>query len=160
MGDPNIFGGFGLDANYKGFALNAQFNYQFGSRAYNNERNNIENPDYYYDNVNADLLGEWQRAGDITNIPRPGNTYFSNTTRFVEDNSFVRLRNITLSYTLPANWVGKAKLRNVTLYASGINLLTWTNWRSRDPEFAQSGSLTGAQYPALKTVQAGLRIGF
>jgi TonB-linked SusC/RagA family outer membrane protein len=160
MGDPNIFGGFGLDANYKGFALNAQFNYQFGSRAYNNERNNIENPDYYYDNVNADLLGEWQRPGDITNIPRPGNPFFANTTRFVEDNSFVRLRNITLSYTLPASWLGKAKLRNVTLYASGINLLTWTNWRSRDPEFSQSGSLTGAQYPALKTLQAGLRVGF
>ena len=160
MGDPNIFGGFGLDANYKGFALNAQFNYQFGSRAYNNERNNIENPDYYYDNVNADLLGEWQRPGDITNIPRPGNPFFSNTTRFVEDNSFVRLRNISLSYTLPASWLGKAKLRNVTLYASGINLLTWTNWRSRDPEFSQSGSLTGAQYPALKTIQAGLRVGF
>jgi TonB-linked SusC/RagA family outer membrane protein len=160
MGDPNIFGGFGLDANYKGFALNAQFNYQFGSRAYNNERNNIENPDYYYDNVNADLLGEWQRPGDITNIPRPDNTFFSNTTRFVEDNSFVRLRNITLSYTLPAIWLEKIKMRNITLYASGINLLTWTNWRSRDPEFSQSGTLTGAQYPALKTLQVGLRLGF
>lgn len=160
MGDPNIFGGFGLDANYKGFALNAQFNYQFGSRAYNNERNNIENPDYYYDNMNADLLNEWQRPGDITNIPRPDNTFFANTTRFIEDNSFVRLRNITLSYSLPAKWVSVTKLRNVTLYATAFNLLTFTNWRSRDPEFSQSGALTGAQYPALKTLQAGLRVGF
>ncbi|HSK11652.1 MAG TPA: SusC/RagA family TonB-linked outer membrane protein, partial [Phnomibacter sp.] len=160
MGDPNIFGGFGFDVSWKGISLNTQFNYQFGSSAYNNERNNIENPDYYWDNMNADLLGEWQRPGDITNIPRPGNAYFSGTTRFLEDNSFVRLRNITLSYNLPTNLVGKANLRNVTLYASGTNLLTWTNWRSRDPEFAQSGSLTGAQYPAMKTVQAGLRVGF
>jgi TonB-dependent starch-binding outer membrane protein SusC len=160
MGDPNLFGGFGFDVSYKGLALNTQFNYQFGSRAYNNERNNIENPDYYYDNMNADLLGEWQRPGDITNIPDPNNPYFSSTTRFLEDNSFVRLRNITLSYTLPTSIINKLKLRQVTIYASGTNLLTWTNWRGRDPEFAQAGVLTGSQYPALQTTQLGLRVGF
>jgi TonB-dependent starch-binding outer membrane protein SusC len=160
MGDPNLFGGFGFDVNYKGLSLNSQFNYQFGSSAFNNERNNIENPAYYYDNMNADLLGEWQRPGDITNIPSPNNPFFSNTTRFVEDNSFVRLRNITLSYTLPAAMISKLKLSQVTIYASGTNLLTWTNWRGRDPEFAQSGVLTGGQYPALRTTQLGLRVGF
>ena len=157
--DPNLFGGFGLDMNYKGLALNAQFSYMSGLSAYNNERNNIENPDYYYDNVNADLLGEWQKPGDITNIPRPDNVFVSSTTRFLENNSFLRLRTVTLSYTLPAKWLSAVKMRTVMLYASGTNLLTWTQFRGRDPEFAQA-SLTGAQYPALKTVQAGIRVGF
>lgn len=158
-GDPLYFGGFGFDVNYKGLAFNAQFSYFGGQKAYNNERNNIENPDYYVDNVNADLLKEWQRPGDITNIPRPGNEFVANTTRFVEDNSFLRLRAVTLSYTMPSTVMQKAKMRSVTFYLSGTNLLTFTKFTGRDPEFA-SASLTGAFYPALRTVQAGLRLGF
>lgn len=158
-GDPTLFGGFGLDVNYKGLALNVQFSYMTGMRAFNNERNNIENPDYYYDNMNADLLREWQKPGDITDIPRPDNEYVASTTRFLENNSFLRLRNIGLSYTLPTKWMKGAGFRSVQLYAAGTNLLTFTKWRSRDPEFA-AASLTGAQYPALRTAQVGIRLGF
>jgi hypothetical protein len=105
------------------------------------------------------VLREWQKPGDITDIPRPDNVYVSNTTRFVENNSFLRLRTISLSYSLPAKWVSAAKLRSLMVYASGTNLLTFTKWSGRDPEFA-TASLTGAQYPALKTIQAGVRVGF
>jgi TonB-linked SusC/RagA family outer membrane protein len=158
-GDPLYFGGFGMDIAYKGLVFNAQFSYFGGQKVYNNERNNLENPDYYYDNVNASLLTEWQKPGDVTNIPRPDNVFVANTTRFLEDNSFVRLRAVTLSYTMPASTTKKAGMRNVTFYLSGTNLLTFTKFSGRDPEFA-SASLTGAFYPALKTVQAGLRVGF
>ncbi len=157
--DPVYFGGFGVDANYKGIAFSAQFSYFGGQSAYNNERNNLENPDYYYDNMITDLLTEWQKPGDITRIPRPGNTFVSSTTRFVENNSFIRLRSVTLSYNIPAKILNKAKMRSLMVYASGTNLLTFTKFRGRDPEF-NSASLTGAQYPALRTVQAGVRLGF
>ena len=158
-GDPLYFGGFGMDLAYKGLAFNAQFSYFGGQKVYNNERNNLENPDYYYDNVNAALLTEWQKPGDVTDIPRPGNVFVANTTRFLEDNSFVRLRAVTLSYTMPSSMMKKVGMRNITFYVSGTNLLTFTKFSGRDPEFA-SASLTGAFYPALKTVQAGLRVGF
>lgn len=158
-GDPVYFGGFGLDYAFKGLVFSAQFSYFGGQSAFNNERNNLENPDYYFDNVNATLLNEWQRPGDVTNIPRPGNVFVSNSTRFVENNSFIRLRAVTLSYTLPAAIVNKAKMNNITFYVSGTNLLTFTKFQGRDPEFA-SVTLSGAQYPALRTVQAGLRLGF
>lgn len=156
--DPLYFGGFGMDLFFKGLTFNAQFSYFGGQKAYNNERNNIENPDYYMDNVNADLLTEWKKKGDVTKIPRPDNVFVSNTTRFVEDNSFIRLRAVTLSYSLPAFIVEKAKMRSVMFYVSGTNLLTFTKFVGRDPEFASS-SLSGAQYPALRTVQAGLKFG-
>jgi hypothetical protein len=110
------------------------------------------------DNVNADLLTEWKKKGDVTKIPRPDNVFVSSTTRFVEDNSFIRLRAVTLSYSLPAFIVEKAKMRSVMFYVSGTNLLTFTKFVGRDPEFASS-SLSGAQYPALRTVQAGLKFG-
>ena len=160
--DPTHFGGFGADVAYKGLAMNAQFSYFGGQKAYNNERNNIENPDYYVDNVNSTLLNEWQKPGDITNIPRPGNTFVAETTRFLENNSFIRLRAVTLSYTMPASIIQKAKIRSVMFYVSGTNLLTFTQYVGRDPEFVGAGGLAGggAQYPAMRTIQVGARLGF
>ena len=157
--DPNIFGGFGFNLDYKGFALNTQFSYMLNMKVYNNERNNLENPDYYYDNINADLLNEWQKAGDITNIPSPGSTFYSETTRFLEDNSFIRLRNISLTYSLPQNIANKIKMSGISIYVAGTNLWTSTNYRGRDPEFPGT-AVNGGQYPALKTVQTGIRLNF
>jgi TonB-dependent starch-binding outer membrane protein SusC len=157
--DPVYFGGFGFDFNVKGFFINTQFTYMGGLSIYNNERNNVENPDYYYDNLNADLLNEWQKPGDITNIPRPDNPYVSGTTRFVENNSFVRLRQLNLGYNIPVSIVSKIGMRSLMIYGGGTNLLTWTKFRGFDPEFPGS-SQTGAQYPALRTVQVGVRVGF
>lgn len=157
--DPTHFGGFGADVAYKGIAINAQFSYFGGQKAFNNERNNIENPDYYIDNMNSTLLNEWQKPGDITNIPRPGNAFVSNTTRFVENNSFIRLRALTLSYSMPNSIVQRAKMRSMMFYASGTNLLTFTKFVSRDPELV-GASLTGSVYPAMRTIQVGLRLGF
>ena len=157
--DPTHFGGFGADVAYKGLAMNAQFSYFGGQKAYNNERTNLENPDYYTDNVNATLLSEWQKPGDITKIPRPDDTFVAETTRFLENNSFIRLRAVTLSYTMPTSIIQKVKMRSIMFYMSGTNLVTFTKFVSRDPELVGS-SLVGAVYPAMRTVQVGVRLGF
>ena len=139
--------------------MNAQFSYFGGQKTYNNERSNLENPDYYTDNVNATLLNEWQKAGDITNIPRPDDTFVAETTRFLENNSFIRLRAVTLSYTMPISVIQKVKMRSIMFYVSGTNLVTFTKFVSRDPELV-GASLTGSVYPAMRTVQVGVRLGF
>lgn len=157
--DPNTFGGFGLNVDYKGIVLSTQFTYMLNSVVYNNERANLENPDYYYDNMNVDLTKEWQRPGQVTNIPSPSNPFWYETTRFLENNSFLRLRNVSLSYNLPKKIVEAAKLKGVMVYLNGTNLWVQTKYRGRDPEFP-GASITGAQYPALKTIQAGLRLTF
>lgn len=157
--DPNVFGGFGLNIDFKGITLTTQFTYMLGSKVYNNERVNLENPDYYYDNVNVDLLREWQRPGDVTDIPKPTSIFEAETTRFLESNSFVRLRNVAIGYTLPKRITDKLKMRGISVYASGTNLWVATKYRGRDPEFSGI-SVTGAQYPALKTVQVGARFNF
>ena len=157
--DPTRFGGFGADVAYKGIAVNAQFSYFGGQKTYNNERSNLENPDYYTDNVNATLLNEWQKAGNITNIPRPDDTFVAETTRFLENNSFIRLRAVTLSYTMPISVIQKVKMRSIMFYVSGTNLVTFTKFVSRDPELV-GASLTGSVYPAMRTVQVGVRLGF
>jgi TonB-dependent starch-binding outer membrane protein SusC len=155
--DPPTFGGFGFNADYKGIMLNANFSYFTGSQVYNNERANLENPIYYVDNVASDLANEWQRPGQVTNIPRPDNDFYYETTRFLERNSFVRLRNLSLSYELPRSLLGKAKIKGARFYVQGTNLFTFTQFRGRDPEISRS-IVDGAQYPALKTTTIGVRI--
>ena len=154
------FGGFGTTINFKGIELNALFSYVWGNKIYNNDRTNIENPDYLFDNISVDLLREWRAPGQSTDIPRPDQTIQTTTTRFLEDGKFLRLRNVTLSYDLPKSWVSNIRLKSVRVFMQGQNLITWTKFRGFDPEVAANSSLIGAQYPALRTVTAGLSVGF
>jgi TonB-dependent starch-binding outer membrane protein SusC len=157
--DAPYFGGFGSGVSYKGLELNVLFSYVTGNKIYNNDRTNVENPDYLFDNLSADLLREWRTPGQITDIPRADQPIQTATTRFVEDGKFLRLRNVTLSYELPKRWVSAIKLNSVRVFAQGQNLATWTKFKGYDPEIT-GGVLTGAQYPALRTYTAGLSVGF
>ncbi len=159
------FGGFTNTFSYKGIDLSIFFSWVQGNKVYNNDRTNVENPTYYADNLDKAMLRAWKQPGDVTDIPRvqtlsglTANPFQAQTTRFIEDGSFLRLRNVMLSYNLPAKWTSKAKLRNVRVFAQGQNLWTLFKFQGWDPELA-SGTLTGAQYPALRTVAAGINIG-
>jgi outer membrane receptor protein involved in Fe transport len=152
------FGGFGSSLKFKGIELSGLFSFVTGNKIYNNDRTNVENPAYLYDNLSADLVREWRNPGDITNIPSPNATFRESTTHFVEKGDFLRLRNVMASYTLPASLVGKIKLSTLRFYVQGQNLATWTQFKGFDPEIS-TGSLSGAQYPALRTVTFGVSVG-
>ncbi|MFD2247039.1 SusC/RagA family TonB-linked outer membrane protein [Pontibacter ruber] len=155
-----FFGGFGTALNFKGFEVSTFFSFVKGNEIYNNDRSNIENPQYLYDNLATTMLTEWRKPGDITQIPRPDAAWYNdNTTRMVESGDFLRLRNINISYTLPQTLVSRLNLSSIKLYAQGQNLKTWTDFAGFDPEIS-TGVLTGAQYPALRTVTFGLNVGF
>ena len=156
--DPPYFGGLTTSFNMRGLEASFLFTYSFGNKVYNNDRVNVENPTYYVSNISRDLLTEWRNPGDITNIPSPFNDFQPNTTRFLEDGKFVRLRNITLSYTINNTTLGKLRLASLRLFAQGQNLITWSSFKGYDPEIA-SGVLQGAQYPALKAFTIGLNLG-
>ncbi|ALI97977.1 SusC/RagA family TonB-linked outer membrane protein [Rufibacter tibetensis] len=153
-----FFGGFGSSLNIKGVELSAFFSFQRGNEVFNNDLVNVTNPAYFYDNMSVELLKEWKKAGDITDVPRAGNRFQSSTTRFVEDGNFLRLRNLNLSYTLPGSLTNTLRLRSVRAFVQGQNLVTWTDFRGWDPEIT-GASLVGAQYPALRTITFGLNIG-
>ena len=157
--DPPNFGGFGTTLNYKGVMLDVLFSYAWGAQSYNNDRLNVENSIYWYSNLATSMLREWQVPGDITDIPSAFNDLHSETTRFVEKNDYLRLRNVMLSYTLPRKMMDKWKLRNVRVFAQGQNLYVWHNFQGYDPEIV-TGILGGAQYPQLKTVTFGINLGF
>jgi TonB-linked SusC/RagA family outer membrane protein len=156
-----FFGGFGTAVNFKGFELSAFFSFVKGNELYNNDRNNVENPSYLWDNLSRDLLNEWRTPGQITNIISPTANFdeVSESTHFVESGDFLRFRNASISYTLPTKWTSVAKMRNARLFVQGQNLATWTDFLGYDPEVT-GGILQGAQYPALRTITFGLNVGF
>lgn len=161
--DAPWFGGISTTLSWKGIDFSAQVNFFLDRYMYNNDRNNITNPTYFYDNMTPDVLREWKQAGDKTDVPRPsssgGNSYQTQTTRFLEDASFWRLRNVTLGYTVPVSILRSTGLRSARIFVQGQNWWTATDFRSFDPEMTGT-SLTGAQYPALIQTTIGLSIGF
>jgi TonB-linked SusC/RagA family outer membrane protein len=156
--DPPQFGGFGTDISWKGIELNALFTYTIGAVVYNNDRFNVEFPGYWYSRVSTSLLREWQKAGDITDVPSPFNDFHAETTRFVEKADHLRLRNVTLSYSVPKSVLQRIKITSLKVFAQGQNLKVWHNFQGWDPEIT-SGILGGAQYPQLRTITFGLSLG-
>jgi len=157
--DAPFFGGFTNKFSYKNFDFSVFFSYVFGNLVFNNDRTNVEDPSYFGDNMSVEVAKEWKKVGDITTIPRSSQRMRTATTRFLEDGSFLRLRNIQLAYSLPADVAKTIKLTNVRFFVMGENLWTGTKFLGFDPELS-NGSLTGAQYPALRTITAGLTLGF
>lgn len=160
------FGGFTNTFRYKGFTLTAFFNWVYGNEVYNNERTNIENPTYFVDGMAASLLNAWQTPGQVTDVPRiqtinglTTSPFQSATTRYIEDGSYLRLRNVTFSYAFPAEMVRSWSLKSVRLFVQGQNLMTWTKFTGTDPETA-NGAFVGAVYPALRTYTVGVNVGF
>ncbi len=157
--DAPYFGGISNKFSFKGVDLSVFFTYLFGNVVYNNDRTNVEDPSYFFDNMSRAVSREWRKPGDITDIPRANQTMRRNTTRFLEDGSFLRLRNVQLGYSLPESVAKSIKLNNVRFFIMGENLWTSFKFLGFDPELS-NGALTGAQYPALRTLTAGLTIGF
>ncbi len=160
--DAPYFGGVTNTFTYKGLQLSVFWTYAFGNEIYNNDRVNVENPSYIASSISRDLLREWRNPGDITDIPSPKSSidqFQSLTTRYLENGSFWRLRNVEVGYNLPKRWIDKVKLGSVRIFAQGQNLVTITKFRGFDPEITNP-SLGGAQYPTLRSVTAGLNIGF
>ncbi|MCS6969138.1 MAG: TonB-dependent receptor [Cytophagales bacterium] len=157
--DAPYFGGITNTFTFKGLELTFLWNYVLGHKIYNNDRTNVEDPTYYIDNLSRALLRSWQKPGDITDIPRPDQEMQRGTTRFLEKGDFWRLRNVVLSYTFPTNLINKAKISSLRLFVQGQNVFTITEFLGFDPEIT-GGQLTGAQYPALRTVTFGINLGF
>lgn len=155
--DPTNFGGLTNTFNFKGFELSALFTFSAGNKIYNNDRVNVENPAYWYSSLSSVMLTEWQKPGQVTNIPSPFNDFQANTTRFIESGDFIRLRNVMLSYTFSTHLLAKAKISSARLFVQMQNIKTWHSFQGWDPEVA-SGLLGGAQYPALKAITFGLNV--
>ncbi len=156
---PKLTGGFNTSLSYKGFSASALFSFVSDVMRWNNEDFYNENQRYATSNQTVRMLEDrWKKPGDNAILQRfdvPRNF----TSKDIQDASFLRLRNVTLGYTLPKSILEKTRiLKTVKLFVQGQNLFTWTKWRGLDPE---NNSVYGRfQYPNTRTYTAGLNVNF
>lgn len=165
---PKFTGGFNNTIKFKSFDLNALMTFSYGNDVVNGTRYAAESATGF--NASLSLLRRWKNEGDVTDIPRAsysdpaGNRRFSN--RWIEDGSYLRLKNITLGYQLPKTLMSKVSLRSCRVYATAQNLWTLTRYSGYDPEasafnnsVAQIGIDQGT-YPQYRAFIFGLNVGF
>jgi TonB-dependent starch-binding outer membrane protein SusC len=165
---PDFLGGITNTFTYKGITLDVFFQFVHGVDIFNNTLQFTTNPAANW-GMTTEMLRRWKQPGDITDIPKALNVAGlngSDNSRFLSDGSYMRLKNITLAYDIPASIVTRAKLRSVRIYATGQNLLTFTRYNGADPEvsmFANTNTAQGTDFltfPQSKMYQFGINIGF
>lgn len=152
-------GGFGTTFAWKGISLSAQFSWVADRWLFNNDRYFDEsNGRFSTYNQSRKLLDRWKQPGDITDIPRHG-VYTEFDDRLLEDASFLRLKNLMISYTFPENLIRKTRfISGLKIYAQAQNLLTFTKFSGLDPESV--GNMYQAQYPMSRQFTFGLDLMF
>jgi TonB-linked SusC/RagA family outer membrane protein len=153
-------GGFGINIGFKGLALQSDFAFSKGKYLINNDRYFYENPTAFAGfNQSRRILDYWQEPGDESLFPRYGVQFTQFDSRLVEDASFLRMKNISLSYRLPAELLRKTNFFTAArVFVSGRNLLTFTKYLGPDPEVDSNLSL-GAN-PNTKQFTFGAEITF
>lgn len=157
--DAPWVGGFGTTFAWKGLSLSAQFSWVADRWMINNDRYFDEsNGRFSTYNQSRKLLERWKQPGDVTEIPRHG-VYTEFDDRLLEDASFMRLKNLMLSYTFPEALIRKTRfISGLRIYAQAQNLLTFTGFSGLDPEGV--GNMYQAQYPMSRQFTFGLDLMF
>ncbi len=152
-------GGFGTSLEWKGLALSAQFSWVADRWMVNNDRYfNESNGRFASYNQSKRLLDRWKQPGDVTDIPRHG-VFTEFDSRLLEDASFLRLKNVMLSYSLPKELLRKTRVfSGIRIYAQAQNLLTFTPFSGLDPE--SPSNIYIAQYPTARQFTFGLDLTF
>ena len=165
IGDPNpdIYGNIFTSLAYKRFKLDVNFNYSLGNDVYNYMRSQLEGGSRFLNQTTA-MTRRWQTEGQTTDIPKAtfqdplGNSRFSN--RWIEDGSYLKLKTVTLSYTLPMH---STLLQGFQFWIQANNLLTFSKYLGADPEFAMTSNVIGqgidlGRLPLSRSFVAGVKI--
>jgi len=166
IGDPNPDFTFGLTNTftYKGLNLSVLIQGSYGNDVYNVGRMDTEGM-YDGKNQTTRVLERWRVPGQITDVPKAG-FEMHNSTYFLEDGSYIRLKDVSLSYDVPRNIIRKLHITKLQPYMSATNLLTLTKYKGMDPEVNQNGNSGSVQgldwgtYPLCKSFSIGLKVEF
>lgn len=165
IGDPNpdVYGNIFTTVGFKRFKLDVNFNYSLGNDVYNYMRSQLEGGSRFMNQTKA-MNRRWQAEGQVTDMPRitfqdpMGNARFSD--RWIEDGSYLRLKTVTLSYTLPLK---SEYIQGLQFWVQGNNLLTFSKYLGSDPEFSMTTAVIGqgidlGQLAQSRSIVAGVKI--
>ncbi len=167
---PTYYGGFDNNFKYSAFDLNLGITFSGGNYIYYGTQAGLRDQRFW--NNEAGMLRRWTAPGQTTDIPRV--VYGDNTSNGsavpmsanVYKGDFVKLRNVSLGYTLPAKYLGKTGMSNVRLYGQATNLIVITKYEGSDPEVSVNGNSNLApgvdrnSVPLGRTITFGLNVGF
>lgn len=171
---PDMYGGFGLNASYKGFDLAADFTYTMGNYIFNLTKSWLIDPSSSIDgNRDITAANYWQNPGDTNVLPRPTATGYELSDMYLDKGDYLRFRSLTLGYTFDSKLFEKLPISGVRVYLQGQNLALWTKFMgnpvvgdgSRE-DFAVgtaqyvSGSYSAFAYPQVRTYTFGLNVNF
>lgn len=173
VGDPqpDFIGGFTNVFNYKGFDLNVFLQFSYGNDVFNGSRLYLESLTGG-DNQLESVTRRWQNVGDITDIPRATSDADAvannrrSSSRFIEDGSYLRIKNITFGYTFEKDLLKKIGVNSLRLYITAQNLFTFTRYTGLDPEVNYAGddnTIIGTDfftYPQSRSYNFGINIKF
>ena len=170
IGDPNpkFIGGMSNTFSYKGVSLNIMMQWSYGNKIMN-ELRRTRNAMRTTSNLGQDALARWKAQGDITNFPmiryQDKMENFRPSSFNMEDGSFLRIKEITLSYNIPPKWCKKVFLKSANVYISGTNLLTWSKYSGYDPEVNTSTSpfiqgVDNGAFPKSRSYNLGVNFTF
>ncbi|MDN5284756.1 MAG: SusC/RagA family TonB-linked outer membrane protein [Mucilaginibacter sp.] len=173
IGDPNpkYIAGLNNTLTFKGIDVSFLLQSVQGNNIYNGAGQYMSSSGSNgYDNQTVDQLNAWKKPGDITNVPQArlgGGNGINPSSRYIDDGSYVRLKNVVIGYNFPKTVLAKVKLQSLRIYAQATNLATWTKYKGWDPELnsdAFSGNITqGYDFyaaPQAKTITFGINVGF
>lgn len=164
---PKLSYGFSFNGRYKNFDLNLFFQGVQGNKLFNALKFtalNAGNGQNY--NMLKDILNAWTPENPNSNIPRinssdPNGNFGTTSDWYVEDGSYLRMKNVTLGYTVPKTILNRYGIGQVRLYVTGNNLLTFTKYKGFDPEVGlDERGIDKGRYPQAKNVTVGLNVNF
>ncbi|MDR2809202.1 MAG: TonB-dependent receptor [Tannerellaceae bacterium] len=152
--NPDIIYGFSTTLSYGAFSLYASFQGVSGNKIYNALRQTLSTPSFSYNGL-AVLNNRWTESNPSTDIPKARTSAATYTTsHYLEDGAYLRLKNVTLNYTLPVK-IPKAPSAGFRIFLSGQNLFTLTKFSGYDPETGGEAS-----YPLARTVSLGVNLSY
>jgi TonB-dependent starch-binding outer membrane protein SusC len=173
IGDPHpaFIGGITNSFSYKGFDLSILLQFSYGNDVFNGSRLFLESLQGG-DNQIAAVTRRWTKPGDITDIPRATSDPLKAaenkrvSSRFIEDGSYLRVKNLSLGYTFTKGLISKLKLTSMRIYFTTQNLLTFTYYTGLDPEVNYAGNdntIIGTDfftYPQARSFSIGVNLKF
>lgn len=168
---PDFIGGLTNTFSYKGFDLNLFLQFSYGNDVFNGSRLYLESLTGG-DNQVKDVIYRWKNPGDITWIPRATSDAVAtannrmSSSRFIEDGSFLRIKNLNFGYTFDKKVAKRLKLDNIRIYCTAQNLFTFTTYSGMDPEVNYAGddnTIIGTDfftYPQSRSYNFGINLKF
>ena len=157
---PDVYGSVGTDLTWKGLTLSVLGTYSLGGKIYDSLYASQMDLWYLSSTWNTNMMRRWQKPGDVTDVPRSMIAASTLTTdRYLIDASYFAIKNITLSYALPTNWVSKIGMTGARIFGSVDNLALWSHLDGMDPQYNFSGG-TDYDYSPNKTYTVGIELNF